>query len=104
MQEVVVRGEPFCMLALSPEGNAFAVSVDSHLRRNDGPSVVCDSHRESAISRPPSGRKLSERILATIRFPIILHLADLFDSKSRDSQYCLQVSSIVAASNYAKLY
>lgn len=33
MQEVVVRGEPFCMLALSPEGNActWFLSTPSHI-------------------------------------------------------------------------
>jgi len=31
MQEVVVRGEPFCMLALFPEGNVCAISINEYL-------------------------------------------------------------------------
>lgn len=33
MQEVVVRGEPFCMLALSPEGNVCATSINYYLSK-----------------------------------------------------------------------
>jgi serine/threonine protein kinase len=53
MQEVVVRGEPFCMLSLSPEGTSSLIHLDSLkyciFRGTNHPNHINAEERHSKI-------------------------------------------------------
>lgn len=76
MQEVVVRGEPFCMLALSPEGNVRAIkSADSEQRELFPLPSFFDAIFE-VIERAPKKKKQKKKIFL---------LTHLDHSRSRDT-------------------